>query len=544
MPDQVAEYRRLLDRLTRVLLITFGVWVAGISFWGVYLAKPHEGLTTVDALDIAQEARRLYRGEGLTTGFLKPAAILKQGGDPFPPDLYNSPAYVYALTIFFRIFGVSEESVSGSSLFWAFGAGILLFFIVFPRRGLPAASAAFLLYAANPGVIDGAFSGLPYAFLSFLLLLLSLGIYHRRHGSLPWTAGLGLLSGLLYQTEFDYLFLALVIFALVLAGSHSPRWKHGLVFLAAFALSSLPWWIRQVGVAGNPFFSLRWDDFRAYSDLFPANRVARDFDPAALAVPLPLASWWGKLSRFLRLGYGYWLSLTYSLLAPLFLVSIFRSDADRRRRSVTVMAYALFMGEIVLIAAGNGDFGRILAFLPLVTLVAMETGLDLLKAIPIFRRPAYWIGGVAVAIGLYPGASTAVFGIPPQRCLSAVVDREQAERIRNNPSLEKMQSLVKADEVVISDVPWAVAWYANRSAVWIPWKLDQMNELKKVVKNLRFLYLTPVLFAYPESENLGEWRSIYRSGMVPDWLQIDRGVLLPGDEVMMGDIIFERLELE
>jgi hypothetical protein len=32
--------------------------------------------------------------------------------------------------------------------------------------------------------------------------------------------------------------------------------------------------------------------------------------------------------------------------------------------------------------------------------------------------------------------------------------------------------------------------------------------------------------------------------MVPEWLKADRGILLPGDHLIMGDIIFERLDLE
>jgi len=53
-----------------------------------------------------------------------------------------------------------------------------------------------------------------------------------------------------------------------------------------------------------------------------------------------------------------------------------------------------------------------------------------------------------------------------------------------------------------------------------------------------------VIFKYPEIENVGAWRQIYRTGRVPDWLEVDRGLLLPGDHLIMGDIIFERLDLE
>jgi len=71
-----------------------------------------------------------------------------------------------------------------------------------------------------------------------------------------------------------------------------------------------------------------------------------------------------------------------------------------------------------------------------------------------------------------------------------------------------------------------------------------MKILKEKFKNIRFLHLTPVLFKYPPAENVEAWQSIYRSGMVPEWLQLDRGLLLSGEELIMGDIIFERLDLE
>ncbi|MCX6348178.1 MAG: glycosyltransferase family 39 protein [Candidatus Aureabacteria bacterium] len=544
MPEQIVEYRRLLDRWTLVILITSGIWVAGLALWGVYLVRNFEGIATIDALDIAQEARRLYRGEGLTTGFLKPVAILKQGGNPTPPDLYNSPVYVYLLAFSFKIFGISEGSILGSSLFWAFLAGILLFFLVRARHGLFFASLAFLLYAGNLGVIEGAFSGLPLSFVSFLLLLLTAAVYYRKPHSLLWTALLGFLTGFLYLAEFDFLFLSLPVLVIVLDDTPAARWKHALVFLAAFLLCSSPWWIRNARVAGNPLYSLHWLDFRAYSAPFPGNRIARDFDPAALARALPFDLFREKLARFLRLGYRFWFSFSHFLLMPLFLISIFRPDDDRRRRAITVMVYTLFMGELALIAAGNGDFGRMLAFIPLIVIVGLETGAGLLRSLSLSRLAALLLTVAFCAVCVYPGVIASVFGLPQQKYLSAVLNKEEAAQIRTNPSLAKMQSLVKADEVVLSDVPWAVAWYANRSAVWIPWKIDQMNELKKIFKNLRFLYLTPVLFKYPEVENVQDWQSIYRSGMVPEWLQIDRGILLPGDEVIMGDIIFERLELE
>lgn len=38
------------------------------------------------------------------------------------------------------------------------------------------------------------------------------------------------------------------------------------------------------------------------------------------------------------------------------------------------------------------------------------------------------------------------------------------------------------DEIVISDVPWAVAWYADRMSVWLPQDLEQIEEIERVAK--------------------------------------------------------------
>ena len=38
------------------------------------------------------------------------------------------------------------------------------------------------------------------------------------------------------------------------------------------------------------------------------------------------------------------------------------------------------------------------------------------------------------------------------------------------------------NEIVISDVPWAVAWYADRMSVWLPQDLDQIKDIEEVSK--------------------------------------------------------------
>ena len=52
---------------------------------------------------------------------------------------------------------------------------------------------------------------------------------------------------------------------------------------------------------------------------------------------------------------------------------------------------------------------------------------------------------------------------------------------------------MKPDELMMSDVPWAVAWYGNRQSVWL--SLDAQTDFFAIydyVKPVQALYLTPL----------------------------------------------------
>jgi len=61
------------------------------------------------------------------------------------------------------------------------------------------------------------------------------------------------------------------------------------------------------------------------------------------------------------------------------------------------------------------------------------------------------------------------------------------------PEIQQTAGWMKPDELMMSDVPWAVAWYGNRQCVWLT--LDAEKEFFAVSDNLKTvqaLYLTPL----------------------------------------------------
>ena len=579
--EQATEYRRLFDRLTFTGMIILAALIFSLTGWGIYYSNHYPGLVTVDALDQAQVARNLYLGQGFTTGFIKPISILTEAAVINGPDLYNSPIPIFLLSRFLNIIGVNDFAVLGNSVFWAFLAGIIL--IIFIRllfHNLVLALLTFVAYMVSPGVLESTFSGLPIAFIACILLLLTVTYYYRNRSSFLWTALLGIIAGVLLLSEFDFLFLSVLIGILAVCDSNGKRSFHTFAFAVPFILVILPWLIRNSIVAGHPLASLRWYDFKAYSFLFTGNQIVRDFNPGLLMTPVPFSIYWNKFLMFTRLMDKLWLSLSHCILVPFFLGGILIRYKDQRWGRVINLAVLLFLCQLILISLGNGDFSRMLYFMPLVIIGGVAAFLQLLNNLGFnlnpttrsaglqscqaeaglkscttsdeapyrvtgwFRSPCWLIITIFFIITIFPGLISIIYGLPDQRYIASAFSREESQLMKEGEVMDKIEKMVKEHEVIVSDMPWAVAWYANRNAIWIPWEIEQMKEIKGQMKDVRFLHLSPMIFKYPDTENVGGWQDIYKSGMVPEWLNADRGILLPGDHLIMGDIIFERLDLE
>lgn len=546
MTETAAEYRKMFDRVTSIGSVVLISLVFCLTIWGIYYARQYGGIVTVDAFNQAQVAREFYFGHGLTTQVINPVGLLLGGPAERIPEIYLSPLPVIILARFMALIGLNDGALLGYSLFWAFLTGVTLF--IFARivfKGLVIAALTFILYMTNYGLLESAFSGQSFPLISLFLLLYFWLYYKWNRQSLIGSAFLGGLAGLLYLCEYDFLFLALPLVGFLVFDARSRRRSHALCFIGAFLLVSLPWLVRNLAVVGDPFFSLRRLDLKSYSLLFPGNRISRDFSALRLFAPFGIPLFWNKFIMFVRLMAPIWPAFSLSFLTPCFLAGLFFRFRDRALTRMARAAVALFFGQLILIAAGNGDFSRTLYFIPLLVIGGMAVFWELLLRLrlekPVFLRilPAGF-----VLVNLLPGLISLAYGLPSPRYLPALFTSEEASQLGEDGPMERIQKLVRPDEVVASDIPWAVAWYANRRSVWIPWEIEQMREIKELVPRVRFLHLSPAIFKYPEIENVRQWQQIYRSGRVPDWLEVDRGLLLPGEHLIMGDIIFERLDLE
>ena len=63
------------------------------------------------------------------------------------------------------------------------------------------------------------------------------------------------------------------------------------------------------------------------------------------------------------------------------------------------------------------------------------------------------------------------------------------------PYIAILRDWMRPGEIVASDMPWAVAWYADRKSVWLPETpaaLLQMSDYRELGGQVPALYLTPI----------------------------------------------------
>jgi len=231
-----------LPLLLGVLCVALAVWVAA-----------HRGLPwklwSGDACEYAEMGRRLAAGEGFTTGVIYPAE-LAFGATADHPAVMRPPLWPLALAAVFAVAGPHDGAAH--VLTGAFFLGTVALTATFGAAlGGPVAGAvAGLALATTPafaGLALDAVSETPFAFLITLAFLL----YVRRSHAFA----IGLTCGLAYLTRYNGLLLMPILLALLWA--RDPRAIRPLLWCSAgLALVVLPWWLRNLWVAGNPFFSL------------------------------------------------------------------------------------------------------------------------------------------------------------------------------------------------------------------------------------------------------------------------------------------------
>lgn len=473
------------------------------------------GLATSQGMDQAQIGRAIASGEGWRTKMVRPLAVgqLQAHGKDVAlniwSDTYNAPLppFVNAIALLAvkpywqmnarTVIYAGDKAIATMSILLFIGSVAVLFFTarrLFDQRLALLACGLVLLCDA---MWQYSLSGLPQM---LLLLLFNSTVYplvravEAQHGDespLKWLAAAGAGFGLLALTHALtlWIFLGAIIFA---AFFFRPRGWSALIMLAVWTVVYLPWLIRTFIVCGNPGGVAIYSIFNGvgHSEWGWMRRLDFEGSTAGLGafrdkITTGLVSQTAHLFEYFGL----------SVVALMFFVSLLHSFKKTETAAIRWMILAMWSGAVFGMAMYgiNEEEGVAanqlhLIFVPLMTCYGLAYLLvqwnRLSLNIPFARA------GFIVLLYLLC-ALPAIFATPWLSPPKPLVRWPPY----TPPLISVLNDWMKADEVTATDMPWAVAWYADRRALWLPDTLRVFNDFadyKTLGGPVNGLYLTPI----------------------------------------------------
>jgi hypothetical protein len=486
-------------------------------------ALAYTGFSSEEAMEMAQLARNLSRGRGYTTQSIRPLAIhlLREQAPPGQaagllshpvPDISTPPAYPVLLAGLMAV--LPFDFVANPNQYWYFAperwiavfnqvlffaAVLLLFRIALRLFDARVAWLSAALFTGSNLFWRFTVSGLSTSWLVVVFLAAVWGLVRLQERAMAGKAGFGSLAlaawagawigvGGLSRYAFGWMMIPVLMFI----GWVVPRGRARLCAIAggAFLVVLGPWIARNVALSGACFGAAGYAILEQ-TPPFPDDTLERSFDPAngfRRVGPLEVVDKFLANAREIwrsdlpRLG-GNWVSAFFlvGLLVP------FRNPALGRIRVFLLCSMALlFVVQAVAQTHLTGDSPEInsenlLALLaPLVFAYGVAlfyTLLDQLNLVTVDTRGAV-VGGF-ILLTCAPLLISLMLGHSPDR---------------NTPysplGVQSVARMMRPEELMVSDIPGAVAWYGDRQCGWLPLDDDQEFYEFNRLKPIKAVYLT------------------------------------------------------
>ena len=551
---------------SRVFRVTLAV-LAVLVLTGGYNWRAFRNMATQEAMDSAQLARNISQGKGYTTLFIRPFSIYlvkKRNqhlrGMPAPdttadlaqlkemhPDIANPPVYPVLLAGLMKVlpfnYILPSKPVpfwSNDSRFWRFQPDFLialfnqlLFFVVILVTFLLARR----LFDSAVAWLSGALllgSELFWRFSvsglsTMLLMLIFLGLawclvfFDREAREPKWGAtGImvvaalaGAMVGLggLTRYAFGWLIFPVLLFVILFGGRQ--RVVLTLITLATFTVVLGPWLARNYMVSGTPFGTASFSVLQS-TMIFPENRLERSLEPDLSRIYL--TPFWIKLMTNLRqIMQGDLPKLGGSWITAFFLVGLlvgFRNLTVRRLRyfllgclPVLVIIQALGRTQLSEESPEINSENLLILLAPLVLVYGVSLFYLLIDQINLpFPEMRFLVIGIFSVAACLPMILTFL----PPKTIPVVYPPYYP------PAIQTIAGWMKEKDLVMSDVPWAMAWYGQRQSVWLtlrckrdardPITREDFFAINDYQKTINILYLTPQTM---DSRFLSQW---YRAG--------------------------------
>ena len=502
LPDseRTQEESSMIARLLMVMAVVVLVFV--------HLFVTFKGLYSPLAMDQAQLARELARGNGFQTKVVRPYTLkkalnaghhesLSQQADTFNaplPSLILSPIFKmlpssWEFSASTRIYPLDRVVACISMLFFLGAMGISYLTV---QRLFDAKIAGWMVV----GVLgceflwDVARAGLsPMMLLFFLtsaLHLLVLALERVEEGlEVKFHAlGIGLLAAAMLMTHWMavWLVLGVVVASVIFL---TPRHLIGLFLVIPSAIAVGAWATRNHMVCGD-FLGASKALFQGALLPISENALLRDFSGTTPAVSLDLLV--RKLLENLAAQFhDIFNHLGCAVTAALFFVSLLHpfkrvSTSHFRWALAIIWGCALLGMTIIGLPEKQQDDNQLHSlFIPLMS----AYGLALLAVMWVrlrMERNNWWADHGFALIASLIGALPMLTKLPTDVMLGLHLKGEFAHWPPLLPDrLAKMREMTTEKEVLFTDSPCALAWYADRPSIWIPMDKEQFNGMKALL---------------------------------------------------------------
>ena len=520
----------------------FAIGVAAVFLLVGYDLRCYRGFAAPEAMDAAQVARNLAEGRGFSTLYIRPfsAGLVRAHNqaqklstnefndlaqlDRPHPDLANAPVYPTVLAGLFKATSPKWETVT-TKPFWSadskflrykpefwiamFNQALFLVCVVLTYRlarklfDKQVARLSATLVLGSVELLQFSVSGLS----TMLLLVIFMGLAYTlvlldeaAQAPLPnirrlflLAVGVGLLTGVGALTRYAFGWVMLPVFVYLVLFGGGRRHSLAVVATLTFFAVITPWIIRNYMVSGTPFGTAGYAMLET-TQTFPGTRLMQTLSPDLNFIPwirFCASKLLANLHSIFEEG-GLFMAGTW--VGAMFFASLMlgvRNLVARRLRYFVMGSLFVFAFFQALGMTGVADLSPtfnhdnllvlLVPFMVIFGVMFFLTLLDQMKTPNVYVRVL-----VMVLMVLFARQALLARLITPKT--TPVVYPPYYP-----PEIQKISNWMKPEEMMMSDIPWAVAWYGQRQCMQVTVNSrSDYFEVDDYYKPVKGLYLTLV----------------------------------------------------
>ena len=544
--ERVQSVLNSLDAGTGLVLLRGGLLVTlAVAVFAIYASSQFRGLRDTEAMEVAQLARNMARGEGCTTQCIRPVDLrymAVHGKAPAKgngyPDIRNAPLFPAILSAAFKTLRPSFSVNSAFSAYapekrvivplctlFTLATGLMIFLIgrrLFNQR---VALIAVLVFLLSDTVLADGISGKPDSCIMFLA---TAAIYAAvvsseqrakgRQRIVQFVAFIAsaVLCGLAILAGYAAVALAPALAAFT-AWRSRLHWSTAGLFLLIAGLTVCPWLARNRRVSGGMLGAYHYSAV-ADSVLYEADSLDRDPEPAFNRFKVMYAMKTKLTTNLARMCDHDMRTMGSGLIVCFFLVSFFHRF---EKESVTQFRWCLALGLILLLCFsalfGAGSGGTLNILLPMAMLYGTAYFFVVAERVDFVEES--WHAGLTWILVLLT-ALPAVLRVAGPRATIPYPPYFP-------PFADYVCGFLEPEETLCTDIPWATAWYGDHQSILLPRTVDDFRKLYDSPMRIGGLYLTTETGDKP-------YTSALRTGDDRSWLPILNGTVPAGFPLMHG----------